>query len=72
MEHGGLCAGTLLIKLMLMWRVDSWAILQLLAMEMLFPWGKQKKTHKILIDCGDELTVPQLQSHYHGVSTCGT
>ena len=48
MESGGLCAGTPLIKLMLTWHVDSWAILQLLAMEMLSPWGKQKK-YKILI-----------------------
>ena len=52
MESGGLCAGTPLIKLMLMWHVDSWAILQLLAMETLFPWGKQKI---YIIDCGDEI-----------------
>ena len=49
MECGGLCAGTPLIKLMLTWRVDSWAILQPLAMEMLFPWGKIKGTKKIVV-----------------------
>ena len=40
MASGELCVTTSLVKLMLMWRVDSWAILQPLTMELLLPWGK--------------------------------
>jgi hypothetical protein len=42
MECGGLCVTTPLAKLMLMLRVDSWAMAQPLTMEMLVPWGKAK------------------------------
>ena len=40
MASGGQCVITTLIKLMLMWRVDSWALLQLHHMEEWEPWGK--------------------------------
>jgi hypothetical protein len=42
MECGGLCVTTSLAKPMLMWRVDSWAMLQPLTMDVLVPWGKAK------------------------------
>ena len=40
MESGELCVMTSLVKLMLMWRVNSLATLQPLTMELLLPWGK--------------------------------
>ena len=44
MECGEPCAIICLIKLMLMWCVDSWGIHQLLHMELWAPWGKPKVT----------------------------
>ena len=43
MKCGGLCVMTLLVKLMLMWHADNWAILQRLTMELWDPWGMPKK-----------------------------
>ena len=40
MASGGLSVMTPLVKLMLMWRVDSWDMLQPLDKEMLENWGK--------------------------------
>ena len=39
MESGGLCVMTPLAKLMLMWRVDSWDLIQPPTMETWIPWG---------------------------------
>ena len=33
---------TYLVKLMLMWHADNWAIVQRLTMELLAPWGKSE------------------------------
>ena len=40
MELGGQCVMTPLDRLMLTWRVGSWAILQPLSMELQAAWGK--------------------------------
>ena len=49
MECGGRCVMTCLVKLMLMWHADSWAMLQPLIMEMLVPWGKCKENKEFMI-----------------------
>ena len=40
MAGGGLCVMTPLAKLKLMWRVDSWDLIQPPSMGMHIPWGR--------------------------------
>ena len=52
MELGGLCVMTPLDRLMLTWRVGSWAILLPLSMELQAAWGKEQqfRAHKACED----------------------
>ena len=49
MDGGGPCVITPLIKPMLMWRVDSWDLIQPPSMGMHIPWGRLLMAYCMLL-----------------------